>query len=171
MRGHQSWRSVWIGLLVGLCGGSVACRTDRAFVSPEGVVGSIPQRYMDLCWPPGTECQHRDITQNELTRISSMISNINVGGGSQCVAIQDLLMSDMYAGRIQVWTAGSSTYDPSNFYGDRHNGPGITHLTSNAFASNCELMRTLIHESAHGIGVTSDPDATQLEDTCLGLCQ
>lgn len=100
-----------------------------------------------------------------------MIMNINANADPRCGQIQNQLMSDSQSepNNIEMWTDGPPEYDPANYYGDRHNEPGITHLTANAFNSNMELMKTLIHEGAHAIGVTTDSEAAQLEELCLGL--
>lgn len=70
--------------------------------------------------------------------------------------------------KILVWTVGPASYHPSNYYGDRHNGPGVTHVTSLGMNSNEQLMRTLIHEAAHGALGVSDQVAEELENACLG---
>jgi hypothetical protein len=123
--------------------------------------------YMDLCWPPSDQCQDRPLTDNEHNRAVLMGQNINTLD-PRCAEIQAQTMMDIDNGMITMWTVGPPEYDPANYYGDRHNAVGLTHLTANAYRSNYELMRTLIHEAAHAVGVTDDGDATQLEETCLG---
>ena len=126
------------------------------------------RNFMDLCWPISSECQHREMTTNEHNRMVSLGMNINTAGDSRCSTIKQKVLDDLTAGNVFVWTVGPSNYDPANYYGDRHNVPNVTHVTALALASNEMLMKTLIHEAAHAIGVTTDEEADGLQETCAG---
>ena len=123
---------------------------------------------IDVCWPISSVCEDRPLTTNEKNRITSLSMNINTAGDPRCSQIRSQAINDVSNDAVRMWTAGPEEYDPDDYYGDRHNVPGITHITANALNSNLELMRTLIHEAAHAIGVTDDGDAAQLEESCLG---
>lgn len=130
-----------------------------------------PQLSLEGCWPIGGDCEHRVLTTTEANRITTLTQNLNTQADSRCATIQNLLMADMGAEpkQILVWTNGPSTYHPDNYYGDRHNAPGITHITPLGLSTNENLMRTIIHEAAHGVGATTDTEAEELEDLCLGV--
>lgn len=67
-----------------------------------------------------------------------------------------------------MWTMGPPDYSPEDAYGDAHPGPGVVHLTLNAFVgeTNYELQRTLIHEAVHRMGTLDDDEA----DAWMTLC-
>lgn len=108
------------------------------------------------------------MNQNEHNRVVLLSEQINVMGDPRCGSIVEQSAVAARDGNIRMWTEGSTSYNPNDYYGDRHNAVNVTHLTANAFASNYELMRTLIHEAAHAIGVTDDDEALELEYACMG---
>jgi hypothetical protein len=127
-----------------------------------------PTAVMDLCWPPNPgECEHREQNQNENNLIVIQIGLINTFDPF-CAQIQGQLSADVSNGLIAIWTVGPANYSPNDYYGDRHNAPGITHRTALAFSSSEILQSTLIHEAAHAFGVTTDGEATMWENTCRG---
>lgn len=129
-----------------------------------------PRPYMDLCWPlVQGQCEHRDITQNENNLIVTQAGYINWLADPFCADLYDQVFADINNHRVFIWTVGTPQYDPTNYSGDRHNGATITHLTARAFTSTEELQRTLIHETAHALGVTTDGEAVMWEETCLGI--
>lgn len=170
-------------VLAALTAGLVLTSCERSPMTPERPpVRSIKPdsghvlRYMDLCWPPSPDCVDRPLTIDEQHRVWQLSYNINSQGSTTCDYIRRWAMADAEASassgvsqHVFVWTQGTPAYDPANYYGDRHNDPGITHITANALSSNVELMKTLIHEAAHGIGMTDDTEISQYEDECLGL--
>ena len=146
---------------------TTSCR-DTSAPSPTRFLNRRPHAYMDLCWPIGGDCQHRDITQNENNLIVTQALGINRQAHVLCAAISDQTFADINNNRIWIWTEGPPQYDPDNYRGDRHNAAPLTHLTAQAFVNDEILQRTLIHESAHAIGYTNDGDVAMLEELCLG---
>jgi hypothetical protein len=97
----------------------------------------------------------------------SMILDINEYGDFMCGMIKQRLLDDYSAGNIRVWTEGPPDYSPEDNYGDRHNGPGVTHITGLALTTNWNLQATLVHETAHAFGY-SDAHARSFEQMCRG---
>jgi hypothetical protein len=127
------------------------------------------RRYMDLCWPPSDQCKERSLTQTEYTKSYQLAENINTQADSRCATIKNQAIEDLIYGQFRMWYQGPPDYDPTtNYFGDRHNAVAISHITPLSYGNNMELMKTIIHESAHAIGVTDDGTATQLEEACLG---
>jgi hypothetical protein len=147
----------------------LSCGRDVAPTSSLERIATPMARYEDLCWPPGTAtCQDRPLTTNEGNRATLGTMAINDQGGYMCQQLKEQALTDMGNGSVKMWTVGDASYDPANYDGDRHNSPGVTHLTTNAFRDNSTLMKTLIHEAAHAVGVWDDEDAYTLEEQCLG---
>lgn len=143
---------------------------ERDVTAPPRTGPSVPtgpRHSVEGCWPITAQCVDRPLTDDERSRSLGMIGGINAGADPRCSQIQQQLGADHAAGNIRLWTDGPAEYHPNNYYGDRHNGPGVSHVTQNAFQSNTSLQATLIHETAHAWG-WSDAEANELEQICQG---
>ena len=125
-------------LLQASCERSMAPTLEQAASSASSTEG---------CWPIGSaQCEHRDLTASEcgwLMQLSSAYANDGV-----CGLIKLQAQNDLNNSRVKVQTSGIGM---NNQYGDRHNAPGISHLTSTyGMANNDSARETLFHESAHG---------------------
>lgn len=159
----------WAGLLaVVSCYGESSTPTEIRSVDPH------IRPYINLCWPPGPNCEDRLLTTNEKNKVTLMGMAIQTAYDPRCEAVQSRILQDNNEENTRYWENA-----PSNYSGDQHPDVGITHLTAGAFANNATLMATLIHEAAHAlyfVGDNSDPEiawknedlAYELESTCMG---
>ncbi|HJS43816.1 MAG TPA: hypothetical protein VJ755_10130 [Gemmatimonadales bacterium] len=158
-------RAILLYILITLTSNS--CTNDAGSPSQPRTVG-YPSYSYEGCWPISETCQDQALSDTDANRVDQAISSIDEWGDPRCGNLIQQLMIDFSAGRIRHWTVGPEIYDPANYYGDRHNGPSVTHITSNALATNQELKNALIHEAAHAFGY-SDTVADELVAKCGGL--
>jgi hypothetical protein len=135
--------------------------TTIAHISPE-----LPNSH-EGCWPISPECQHRMFDPYESNRVFTQILAISNTYGV-CQDIQNRLLNDFEVGNILMWTDGPPEYHPDDHYGDTNNGPGVVHLTANAFVgeTNLYLQQTLIHEAVHRLGILDDYQAEYWAEMC-----
>lgn len=96
-----------------------------------------------------------------------MMRGIDENADPRCSTIKAQLSNDLGAGNVRIWTDGGS-----NCWGDRHNGPGVTHISSWATTQSLvEQKNTLIHETAHAIGIGTDLVADSLMTKCFGVLE
>jgi hypothetical protein len=113
-------------------------------------------------------CFDRAFDWYEDQRVFTQIHNIRDDGGV-CSQLKSRLWQDWSDNNIRYDHSGSTV---AGQFGDAHNTPGIVHLTMEAFAAgngDIELQYTLIHEAAHRIGISSDPEAYAYEQLCYGM--
>lgn len=151
LRAHRALgRTGFLILVYGL----ISCGADpQRSLQPQS--DAIFVGYDDGCWPISSECQDRALTGGEWNAAYNAIGLIE-GTDAMCFDIRDKAMDDLLLDKIRFWTTGPSGYDPANYYGDRHNVPGVTHVTGVGFATTDDLIETLAHETAHALGYNHD---------------
>jgi hypothetical protein len=100
------------------------------------------------------------------SRVRDAIGGIG-GQNPICARVQGWLVGAEGAGNIRLWTDGPSYYDPDDYWGDAHRGPGVVHLTQGAFDDDV-VRETLIHEALHQLGYNHGGVMDDLVAGCMG---
>jgi hypothetical protein len=151
-----------VTMLAGVVLGLLLGCTEQA---TESLNTQVPSISLSLggCWPISLTCLDRQITNGEKDQFVRMAAGMSESGDPLCSQIKQALAFDIGVGNVRV-----DLDDTGDLWGDRHNGPGITHITAWALRqSPSEVKKTLIHETAHSLGA-SEAKANELMESCYG---